>query len=149
MARIAGKMKTLAYSIKSLVIAWLCLFSLANVQAIPNLVLCVGQDGHIEVEDAVENRCGETGALPVGVSLMALETGDHCGDCSDLAIFSDSNRSQQKQNSGSQSGLQQMGSPVSERAAQYARSLSVTLRNPPSATALPSLLLIRSVRLLV
>jgi hypothetical protein len=149
MARIAGKMKTLAYGIKSLVIAWLCLFSLANVQAIPNLVLCVGQDGHIEVENAVENRCGETGALPIVVTLMALETADHCGDCSDLAIFSDSNRSQQKQNSGSQSGLQPMGDVVSEREAQYARSPSLTLRNPPSPPAPPSLLLIRSVRLLV
>ncbi|MEO6095422.1 MAG: hypothetical protein ABIW76_07000 [Fibrobacteria bacterium] len=143
-------MKTLAYSIKSLIIAWLCLFSLAHIQAIPNLVLCVGQDGHIEVESAFENRCGQAVALPIAASSISSEAGDHCGDCSDIAIFSDSNRSQlQKQNSGSHTVLQLMKSPVSEREAQYARSSSIFLHNPPFRPTPLSLLLIRSVRILV
>ena len=143
-------MKTLAYTIKSLVIAWLCLFSLANIQAIPNLVLCVGQDGHIEVESASGNRCGDAVALSLAAPLIASEAGNHCGNCSDIGILSDANRSQlQKQNPGSQSELQPMGSPVSEREAQYARSPSLALWHPPSPPTAPSLLLIRSVRLLV
>lgn len=150
MARIAGRMKTLAHSIKSLAIAWLCLFSLANVKAIPNLVLCVGEDGHVEVESAFGNRCGDNVALPPVASLIAPEAGNHCGACSDIAIFSETNPSHpQKQNSGSPSGLQPMGSIISEREAQYARSPSAILWNPPSAPTPPSLLLIRSVRLLV
>jgi hypothetical protein len=150
MARITGNMKTLAHHIKTLIIGWLCLFSVASVNAIPNLVLCVGQDGHMELESAFDNRCGGTGQAPFVTPQIAPEPENHCGECSDIAIFSESVRSQfHKQNSGSQSESQSLGIITSTGEAQILNRTVASPRKPPLPSSPPLLLLIRSVRILV
>lgn len=56
-----------------------------------NYVLCVGTDGHVEFEVAVNGRCADTHELGEGhteVVITAVTAGEnHCGSCLDLAIF--------------------------------------------------------------
>ena len=56
-----------------------------------NYVLCIGTDGHVEFEVAVNGRCTDTYDCPeehTEVVMTAVPTGEnHCGSCLDLAIF--------------------------------------------------------------
>lgn len=56
-----------------------------------NYVLCIGTDGHVEFEVAVNGRCADTYNWHAGyteVMIPAVTAGEnHCGSCLDLAIF--------------------------------------------------------------
>lgn len=54
-------------------------------------VLCIGTDGHVEFEVAVNGRCADTYNCHEGyteIVMTGVTTGEnHCGSCLDLAIF--------------------------------------------------------------
>ena len=56
-----------------------------------NYVLCIGSDGHVEFEIAVNGQCTDTHDLHEGHTEIAITTDtageSHCGACLDLAIF--------------------------------------------------------------
>ena len=56
-----------------------------------NYVLCIGTDGHVEFETAVNGRCADTHNSHEGHTEVAIAAGthgeNHCGACLDLAIF--------------------------------------------------------------
>ena len=70
---------------------WLLIYLSIVPMQLSNYVLCIGTDGHIEFEIAVNGRCTNTHDLHethTEVAITAENTGeDHCGSCLDLAIF--------------------------------------------------------------
>ena len=66
----------------------------------PNVVLCIGADGHIEIEAADERQC--TSLLPTTKPKTSsappmyevISTNDHCGPCFDLRILTSSSEEQ-------------------------------------------------------
>lgn len=85
-------MRTSAHYFRFLLVAWLCLISMADLQSIPGFVLCFGEDGHVELEVAVNDRCGSETANS-DMAALASRDADHCGDCSDVPLFSDAMQS--------------------------------------------------------
>ena len=70
---------------------WLFIYLSIVPMQLSNYVLCIGTDGHIEFEVAVNGRCADPHASREGhteVVIPAVPTGEnHCGSCLDLAIF--------------------------------------------------------------
>lgn len=69
----------------------LLIYLLIRPMPLSNYVLCLGADGHVEFEVAVNGRCTDAQAFDskhaeVMFTETTLET-DHCGSCIDLAIF--------------------------------------------------------------
>lgn len=75
--------------------AILLIWSLVYLSTVPmqlsNYVLCIGTDGHVEFEIAVNGRCTDRHDLNerhTEIVITAETTEDnHCGSCLDLAIF--------------------------------------------------------------
>lgn len=59
-------------------------------------VLCVGEDGHRQLEAAIRNCCAQPTKLPTSPSLESAqlaspeEGGSHCGSCIDIPLVSNS-----------------------------------------------------------
>ena len=73
-----------------LLICLLIYFAVIPMQ-LSNYVLCIGEDGHIEVEAATHGRCCPDARA--AHTEIATEQ-DHCGACVDLPIFSSLNTEQ-------------------------------------------------------
>ena len=73
---------------------WLFVYSAVIPMQLSSYVLCIGADGHVEVEFAVNGYCAD---IPTHVDendQCGEHTGsndDHCGDCMDLPIFASIN----------------------------------------------------------
>ena len=74
-------------------VAILALASLAvflNVPAFSDFVLCLGGDGHFEVEYSVDGKCGASSAADHAADVSALHATDavaHCGTCTDVSLM--------------------------------------------------------------
>src|SRR3989338_10770664 len=80
-------MKISAHNFKSLLVAWLCLVTALDFKAAAGFVLCLGEDGHIELENAVEDKCGgAAGAAHSKNPVLFPVAEDHCGDCLDVRL---------------------------------------------------------------
>ncbi len=70
---------------------WLLIYLATVPMQLSNYVLCIGSDGHVEFEVAVNGRCTDTHNLNEKRTEIAVtaETAEdnHCGSCLDLAIF--------------------------------------------------------------
>lgn len=70
---------------------WLLIYLSIIPMQLSNYVLCIGTDGHVEFEVAVNGRCADTHGLDEGrteVMTTTVTAGEHhCGSCLDLAIF--------------------------------------------------------------
>ena len=70
---------------------WLLIYLSIVPMQLSNYVLCIGTDGHVEFEIAVNGRCADAYNLDEGhteVVITAVTPGEnHCGSCLDLAIF--------------------------------------------------------------
>lgn len=86
-------MTSLLHRKKIFLIPLTCLFIYFAIipMQLANFVLCIGTDGHIGIEFAIEGCCAElTGqdSIYIEVSLNTSDTDeDHCGECVDLPIF--------------------------------------------------------------
>ena len=83
---ISGKKKSSAIPL-----VWLLIYlSIAPMQ-LSNYVLCIGTDGHVGFEIAVNGRCTDAHTLDDGHTEIVITAdtagGNHCGSCLDLAIF--------------------------------------------------------------
>lgn len=86
-------MESLAVSKKRVTIPliWLLLYIVATPVSLSNYVLCIGADGHVEIEVGANGRC--TGAHPFdsehrqAMHAESPSEADHCGSCVDFAIF--------------------------------------------------------------
>lgn len=59
-----------------------------------SFVLCIGQDGHIELEFAINGECTDIPTHDEEDDHCGNHSrfdGDHCGDCIDLPIFASAN----------------------------------------------------------
>jgi hypothetical protein len=142
-------MKTTARILDTLLIAWLCLFSMGDIKSIPDLVLCIGKDGHVEVEAAVDRHCGGS-EMMAAAPVLAAEDESHCGECSDIPIYSEAARAHsQRHSAGSRSDALLAGALASARETQSPLPRGLATRIPPGPMASPSLAAIASVRILV
>ena len=70
---------------------WLLIYLSTVPMQLSNYVLCIGSDGHVEFEIAVNGQCTDTHDLHEGHTEIAITTDtageNHCGSCLDLAIF--------------------------------------------------------------
>ena len=75
----------------ALPLIWLLIYLSIVPMQLSNYVLCIGTDGHVEFEVAVNGRCADIHDCHEGyteVVITAVTTGEnHCGSCFDLAIF--------------------------------------------------------------
>lgn len=70
---------------------WLLIYLSIVPMQMSNYVLCIGSDGHVQFELAINGRCTDTHDLhepqtEIAITEDAAEA-DHCGSCLDLAIF--------------------------------------------------------------
>lgn len=81
-------MKIFSRISKPLLVIWLSLFSLVDFRTLSTFVLCVGRDGHVELESAINDRCVTDGqSTALGLDGLNLESEDGCGDCSDIPLL--------------------------------------------------------------
>ena len=70
---------------------WLFIYLSIVPMQLSNYVLCIGTDGHVEFEAAVNGRCTDTHDLHeihTEIVIIASTAGaSHCGSCFDLDIF--------------------------------------------------------------
>ena len=70
---------------------WLLIYLSIVPMQLSNYVLCIGTDGHVEFEVAVNGRCTDTYDCPEGYTEIVITAvtarENHCGSCLDLAIF--------------------------------------------------------------
>jgi hypothetical protein len=70
---------------------WLLIYLSTAPLQLSGYVLCIGSDGHVEFEVAVDGRCTDTHDLNerhADVVISSVTAGEsHCGSCLDLAIF--------------------------------------------------------------
>lgn len=76
----------------ALLLAWLFIGILISQGPLPNFVLCIGADGHVDVEVANSGQCTSfaTDVQQKTSGFLAYEVStiqDHCGRCLDLPIF--------------------------------------------------------------
>ncbi len=55
-----------------------------------NLVLCLGNDGHLELEYSVNGKCGTNAKASQVASLHVSEGENHCGPCTDVSLIGQS-----------------------------------------------------------
>lgn len=65
----------------------LVLTTMVASPALSSLVLCLGSDGHVDVEYSVDGRCGPQDEAPDAAGLTH-EDGEHCGTCLDFSFSS-------------------------------------------------------------
>lgn len=76
------------------IITLFCLFVYSAVipMQLSNYVLCIGEDGHVEVEFAINGSCTDIPSHDEDHDGVHSESDDdHCGDCVDLPIFASLN----------------------------------------------------------
>lgn len=66
---------------------WLFVYSAVIPMQLSNFVLCIGVDGHVELEYSINGCCTHTPSHDD----HAESDEDHCGDCIDLPIFASLN----------------------------------------------------------
>ena len=70
---------------------WLLIYLSIVPMQLSNYVLCIGSDGHVEFEVAVNGRCTDTHALHEMQTEIAMAADsaeeNHCGSCLDLPIL--------------------------------------------------------------
>ena len=70
---------------------WLLIYLSIVPMQLSNYVLCIGMDGHVGFEIAVNGRCTDAHNLHerhTEIVITAVTVGEnHCGSCLDLAIF--------------------------------------------------------------
>ena len=70
---------------------WLLIYLSIVPMQLSNYVLCIGTDGHVEFEVAVNGQCVDTHDFDEGHTRIAITADtaeeNHCGSCLDLAIF--------------------------------------------------------------
>lgn len=70
---------------------WLLVYLSIVPMQLSNYVLCIGADGHVEFEIAVDGRCVDQHDFDAehaeNVIITTASGEDHCGACIDLAIF--------------------------------------------------------------
>lgn len=83
---------------KSAVIPLICLLIYAAIipMQLSNYVLCIGEDGHIELEFAVNGCCADTPSHDldhpeINFTDTTAAHENHCGECVDLPIFASLN----------------------------------------------------------
>ena len=83
---ISGKKKSSAIPL-----VWLLIYLSIVPMQLSNYVLCIGTDGHVGFEIAVNGRCTDAHTLDEGHTEIVITAdttgGNHCGSCLDLAIF--------------------------------------------------------------
>ena len=93
--RILGKRKMefiSAYKKRTAIpLIWLLIYLSIVPMQLSDYVLCIGMDGHVEFEIAVNGRCTNTHEFHethTEIAITANTVGEsHCGACLDLAIF--------------------------------------------------------------
>ena len=86
-------MEFISVNKKGLVIPliWLLIYLSIVPMQMSNYVLCIGSDGHVQFEIAVNGRCTDTHDLHEAHTEIVMTTDtaeeNHCGSCLDLAIF--------------------------------------------------------------
>ena len=71
-----------------IMLIWLFVYSAVIPMQLSNFVLCIGVDGHVELEYAINGCCTH---IPSHDDDHAESDEDHCGDCIDLPIFASLN----------------------------------------------------------
>ena len=75
----------------AILLIWMLIYLSTVPMQLSNYVLCIGTDGHVEFEVAVNGQCADTHDLDEAhtkVVFTAVTVGEnHCGSCLDLAIF--------------------------------------------------------------
>lgn len=134
---------------KSLLVAWLCLVSMVDPQSVPSFVLCLGEDGHIELEISVYDRCGSESSA-AGATALVSRDADHCGDCSDIPLFSRALQSRMARESAApRPDFLPLGIPFTAPAFRYVPAPAFGGRASAPAVASVSLASLRTVRILV
>jgi hypothetical protein len=142
-------MRISANILKSLLVAWLCLVSMVDLQSLPGFVLCFGEDGHIELEISVNDRCGPE-TVDIGMAALSSQDADHCGDCADIPLFSQAMQSHfTKQAAAPRPDFQPLGILFSAPVFRYAPEAPAAWRTPPPVAASAALNSLRTVRILV
>lgn len=85
-------MKSLAVSKKGTVLPliWLLLYIVVTPVSLSNYVLCIGSDGHVELEVGANGRCTDNRPFDSEEDVMHAEAASetyHCDSCVDLAII--------------------------------------------------------------
>lgn len=71
---------------------WLFIYAAIIPMQLSNYVLCIGEDGHIEFEFAVNGCCADVPSPDLThPETTTAEAEDHCGECVDLPIFASLN----------------------------------------------------------
>ncbi len=137
---------------QALLIYSLCLFSMANPKALPGVVLCIGEDGHVELELSENERCSASEAYGHASSSVSflLDRDYHCGNCADIPMFCESTKSAiQQTRAVLQPALQAPGILLLKQVFQYVSPFSCAWRISPPPRPSLALISICSVRLLV
>jgi hypothetical protein len=142
-------MRTSANILKFPMVAWLCLVSMVDLQSLPGFVLCFGEDGHVELEISVNDRCGPETAN-AGMAALSSRDADHCGECADIPLFSQAMQSHfARQSAAPRPDFQSLGILFSPPVFRYASEPPAAWRTPPPVAASSSLNSLRTVRILV
>jgi hypothetical protein len=88
-------MKSLFYALNktAILLVWLFIGVFASQGPLPTMMLCIGADGHVEIEASHDGRCASfltaTQQKPSDFlrTYQILPIQDHCGQCLDLPIF--------------------------------------------------------------
>ena len=88
-------MKSLFYTLNktAILLVWLLISIFASQGPLPTMMLCIGADGHVEIEVAHDGRCTSFFTSTQQKPSNFLSTyqpppiQDHCGQCLDLPIF--------------------------------------------------------------
>ncbi len=71
---------------------WLFVYSAVIPMQLSNYVLCIGEDGHVELEFSINGCCADIPTHHEDHTEGHSESDDnHCGDCVDLPIFASLN----------------------------------------------------------
>lgn len=71
-------------------LAFLALMSVSSVfgsHGFSGFVLCLGKDGHLEVEYSINGKCGTTTKVSQAAAVQDSEPESHCGTCTDVAFI--------------------------------------------------------------
>jgi hypothetical protein len=85
--------KFLQKIIRSAVLGVVSLSSLFGAQGSSSLVLCMGNDGHLELESSVNGKCGTVPKAEQATAMHASDTESHCGTCMDVTLIGSYNDS--------------------------------------------------------
>lgn len=61
--------------------------ALLNAPVLSGLVLCMGQDGHLELEYSINGRCSAGDEAAREAALHAAAGENHCGPCTDVSLI--------------------------------------------------------------